>query len=70
MYFQMHPLDNTLSTRPIQTGRVYSVESYLNGRFGFIDNPDRQLGAASIPTRTRTRSDGPEPLLTLGAAEQ
>jgi len=66
MYLQMDPLDNPLSTRPIQTGREYSIEPYPNARFGFIDNPDRQFGAGSVLTRTRTRSDGPEPLLTLG----
>jgi len=52
-------------THPIQTGREMSIEPYPNRQFGFIDNPDRQFGNGSVPTRTRTRSDGPEPLLTL-----
>ena len=41
------------------------MEPYTNRQFGFIDNPDRQSGSCSVPTRTRTRSDGPDPLLTL-----
>ena len=41
------------------------MEPYLSGQFGFIDEPDRQFGNGSVWTRTRTRSDGPEPLLTL-----
>ena len=69
MHLQMDPLDNPLSTHQIQTGRVFSKEPYPNGRFGFIDNPDRQFGAGVVPTRTRTRSDGPEPLLTLISAQ-
>ena len=67
MYLQMDPLDNPLSTRPIQRGREFSKELYPNGRFGCIDNPDCQFGAGSVPTRTRTRTDGPGPLLTLQA---
>jgi len=61
----MDPLYNPLGTRPIQTGREMSMEPYPNRQFGFIDNPDRQSGSGSVPTRTRTRSDGPDPLLTL-----
>jgi len=61
----MDPLYNPLGTRPIQTGREMSMEAYPNRRFGFIDDPDRQSGAGSVPTRTRTRSDGPDPLLAL-----
>ena len=64
MYLQMDPLDNPLTTRPIQTGMEFSIELYPHGRFGLIDNPDCQFGAGWVPTRTRTRSDGPEPLLT------
>jgi hypothetical protein len=41
------------------------MEPYPSGQFGFIDDPDRQFGNGSVWTRTRTRSDGPEPLLTL-----
>jgi len=61
----MDPLYNPLGTRPIQTGREMSMELYPNRQFGFIDDPDRQSGSGSVPTRTRTRSDGPDPLLTL-----
>jgi len=42
-----------------------SMEPYPNRLFGFINNPDRQSGSGLVPTRTRTRSDGPDPLLTL-----
>ena len=45
------------------------MEPYPSGQFGFIDDPDRQFGNGSVWTRTRTRSDGPEPLLTLVMAE-
>jgi hypothetical protein len=65
MNLQMDLLNNPLRTRPIQTGREMSMELYPNRQFGFIDNPDRQSGSASVPTRTGTRSDGPDPLLTL-----
>ena len=41
------------------------MEPYPSGQFGFIDDPDRQFRNGSVWTRTRTRSDGPEPLLTL-----
>jgi len=41
------------------------MEPYPSRQFGFIDNPDRQFGNCSVCSRTRTRSDGPEPLLTL-----
>ena len=65
MYLQMDQLEEPLRTRPIQTGREMSIEPYPNLQFGFVDNPDRQFGAGSVLTRTRTRTDGPEPLLTL-----
>jgi hypothetical protein len=41
------------------------MELYPNRQFGFIDDPDRQSGSSSVPTRTRTRSHCPDPLLTL-----
>ena len=41
------------------------MEPYPRRQFGFIENPDRQFGNGLVWTRTRTRSDGPEPLLTL-----
>ena len=42
------------------------MEPYRSGQFGFIDDPDNQFGDGSVWTGTQTRSDGPEPLLTLG----
>jgi len=65
MNLQMDPLGNPLTTRPIQTGWEFSMELYRSGLFGFIDDLDRQFGNGSVWFRTRTRSDGPEPLLTL-----
>jgi len=65
MYLQMDPVDNPLSTRPVQKGREFCIEPYTNGRFGFIENLRRQFGACSFPTQTRTRSHGPEPVVTL-----
>jgi hypothetical protein len=44
------------------------MEPYPSGQFGFIDDPDRQFVNGSVRTRTRTRSDGPELLLTLAAS--
>ena len=41
------------------------MQPYPSVQFGFIDDPDRQFGNGSVWTRTQTRSDGPEPLLTL-----
>jgi hypothetical protein len=65
MYLQMDPLEDPLRTCPIQTSREMSIEPYLNRQFGFIEDSERQLGDSSVPTRTRTRSDGLERLLTL-----
>ena len=62
---QMDPLCDPLTTRPIQTGWEIRIEPYPNRRFGCVDNPDRQFGNSSVLTWTRTRSDGPELLLTL-----
>jgi hypothetical protein len=64
----MDPLGDPLTTRPILTGWEFTMEPYPSGQFGFIDDPDRQFGNGSVWTRTRTRSDGPEPLLTLAPA--
>jgi hypothetical protein len=61
----MDPLGDPLTTGPFQTGWEFTTELYPSGQFGFIDNPDRQFGNCSVSTRTRTRSDGLEPLLTL-----
>ena len=62
----MDPLYNPLRTRPIKTSREKLMEPDGNRQFGFIDHPDRKSGCGSVPTRTRTRSHGPDPLLTLG----
>jgi hypothetical protein len=67
MYLQMDPLEDTLRTRPIQMGWEMSIEPYPKRQFRNIDDPDRQFGDGSVLTRTLTRSDGPEPLLTLAA---
>jgi hypothetical protein len=64
----MNPLCDPLPTRPIHTGWEFTMEPYPSGQFGFIDDPDRQFGNGSVWTRTWTRSDGLEPLLTLVTA--
>ena len=61
----MDPLGDLLTTRPIQMGWEFTMEAYPSRQFGFIDDPDRQFGNGAVWTRTRTWSDGPEPLLTL-----
>jgi len=61
----MDPLGDPHTTRPIQTGWEFTIELYPSGQFGFIDDPDRQFGNGLVLTRTRTRSDSLEPLLTL-----
>jgi len=65
MFLQMDSLDNPLTTRQTQAGREISIELYQNRRFRFIEDPDCQLGVGLVMNRTRTRSDGPEPLLLL-----
>ena len=66
----MDPLCDPLTTCPIQTGWEYTMEPYPSGQFGFIDDPYRQFGNGSVWIRTRTRSDGPEPLLILLEAQR
>jgi hypothetical protein len=65
MNLYMDLLGDPLTTRPIQTGCEFTMEPYPSGQFGLIDDRDRQLGNGSVSTRARTRSDGPQPLLTL-----
>ena len=65
----MDPLGDLLTTRRIQTGWEFTMEPYPSRRFGIIDDPDRQFGNGSVWTRTRTRSDGLEPLLILVGTE-
>jgi len=61
----MDPLGDPLTIRPILTGWEFTTQPYPSWQFGFIDDLDRQFGNGSVWTRTRTRSDGPEPSLTL-----
>jgi len=61
----MDPLGNLLTTRPIQTGWEYTIQSYPCWRFGCVDKPDYQFGNVPVWTQTRTRRDDPEPLLPL-----
>jgi hypothetical protein len=69
MDLSMDLLDDVLITRPIQMGWEYTIEPYLNWQFGLIDSPDCQSDDGSAWTLTQTRSDGPEPLLTLVAVQ-
>jgi len=66
---QMDPLDNPLTTRPIQTGWELSIELYPNWQFRCIDDLDLIFGNGSVLTRTRTWSGGLELLLTLQALD-
>jgi len=61
----MDLLGDPLTTRPIQMGWEFTMEPHPSGHFGFIDDPDRQLGNVSDWIQTRTWSDDPEPLPTL-----
>jgi len=61
----MDLLGDLLTTCPIQTGWEFTMEPYPSGQFGFIEDLDRQFGNGLVWTRTRTRSDGLELLLTL-----
>jgi len=61
----MDQLGDPLTTCPVQTGWEFIIDPYRSWRYRFIDNQDSQFGNGSGWTRTRTRSDGPEPLLTL-----
>jgi hypothetical protein len=54
MYVQMDPLENPLSTRPIQMGREMLIELYPTQRFYFIDNLDAKFGDGSVLTWIRT----------------
>jgi hypothetical protein len=62
----MDPHYNPLKTRPIQIGSEMSMEQYPNRQLWFIYEPDRQSASSYVWTCTRTRSDDPDPLLTLG----
>jgi len=66
----MEPLGNQVTTRPIQTLRELTMEPYLSGQSGCIDDLDRQFGHGLVWTQTRTSSDGPELMLTLETPNQ
>jgi hypothetical protein len=53
-----------LTTHPIQTGWVITIELYPKSQFGCIDNPDTHCGNGVVQTQTRNRSDSPELFLT------
>jgi len=59
----MDPLGQPLTTHPIQTNSEISIEPYQIWRIRSIANQDSQFAKGSDPTRSRTRTDGPEPLL-------
>jgi len=61
----MDQLGDPLTTQPIQMGCEISIEPYPSWRFRCIGSQDRKFGDSSVWTRTRTRSDSPEPLLPL-----
>jgi len=65
MNLLMDSQDNPQMTHPIHAGWDIMIGLYLNQQFGSIGNPDRQYGGGSVPTRTRSQSDGPELLLSL-----
>jgi len=65
MNLQMDSLNDPVRASPIQKGREMLMEPYSNQQFGIIDDPDCQSGSGMFLTPTRTRTDGPEPLLTL-----
>lgn len=62
----MDPLGDQLATHPILMCWEIFIELYPNWQFGCIDRSDLQFGNGSLPARTRTWSDGPQLLLTLG----
>jgi len=49
----------------IQTGWVFTMETYPSGQFWFIDDQDCLCGIGLVRTRILTRRDDPQPLLTL-----
>ena len=61
----MDPLGDPLTTHPVQTGWELCIELYPDWWFGWIDNPDRQFGNGLGLTRTWTRRNGMELLLTI-----
>jgi len=65
MNLLMDPLSDLLTTRPIWMGWGIAIELYPSGQFGYTDGPDHHFRNGSVWTRTQTRTDCPEPLLTL-----
>jgi hypothetical protein len=70
MNLEMHTLGDQLITCPILKDWEFTMKLYPSRQFGYIDDQDRQFGNGSVWTRTRTRSDGPQPLLTLIRSER
>jgi len=69
----MDKLGDPLTTRPIRMGWEFTMGLCPSWQFRIIDSPDRQVGNSWGLTPTQTRSDGPEPFLTLttpAASEQ
>ena len=65
---QTDPLDNLLTTHPIQTGWELSIELYPNWQCRIIADPECVFHDSSVSTLTQTQSGGLEPLLTLPPA--
>jgi len=61
----MAPLGEPLTIHPIQTGWEIFIEQCPSWYFRCVDNPVHQFGSGSVVTRTQTRSDGLEPVLSL-----
>ena len=57
-----------LTTRPIERCWEFTNEPYQSWRFWCIDIPHHHFGNSSFWTRTRTRSDYPEPFPTPDVA--
>jgi len=58
MNLSMDPLDDPLITRPIKTGWEFTMEPRLSRKFGFIDDPDRELAMVQF-------GPGPRPEVTV-----
>jgi len=70
MNLQTDPLDNQLTTRPIQMGGEIGIEPYPNWQCGCIDVPDNHFGDDPVHTQTRTPSNSLEPLLSLSMSDR
>ena len=61
----MDRLGDPLTTCPVLMGSEISIDPYKSWRFGSIHNHASRFGNGLVWTQTRTRSEDPEPLLTL-----